>query len=367
MMVRPGSRPAAPRHRFPAEWEPHRATWVAWPHNRRDWPGKLDAVQWCYVDIIRQLSQVEPVAVVVADAASERRLRSRLRRAGVSEARLEFHRFPSDRAWLRDTGGTFVQTTTGRRQATTLIDWRFTGWARYPNWRRDDRLANRIARTRDIPTVEAMRPDTGARLVLEGGAIDGNGRGVALATEQCLLDQVVQTRNPTLDRRALETALDAYLGVQQVIWLGDGIVGDDTHGHVDDVARFVGPDTVVAAVEPDPSDPNHAPLADNLRRLRQARVDGVPLKIISLPMPRPVWFDGRRLPASYLNFYIANGLVLVPTFNDPADRTALSRLARVFPNHVVSGIHAVDLVWGLGTLHCLTLQEPAAPGGAPAG
>ena len=347
---------------MPAEWEPHRATWIAWPHNRSDWPGRIEAVRWCYVEIVRRLAAVEPVEIVFPDAGSERRALGRLTRAGVDPGSVGLHRFPTDRGWVRDSGGTFVRRAATRDAPAdvVLVDWRFDGWARYDDWAHDNRLPGRIAAARRVRRVV---PRVGGRrrpMVLEGGSIDVNGAGAALATEECLLDAVVQPRNPGMDREDVERALEAYLGVVAVVWLGRGIAGDDTHGHVDDIARFVGPTTVVAASEPDPADENHAPLADNLRRLRAARVGGRRLTVVPLPMPRPLRFDGQRLPASYLNFYVANRLVLVPTFNDPADRVALRRLAELFPDREVVGIHAVDLVLGLGTLHCLTLQEPVA-------
>ena len=351
---------------MPAEWEPHRATWVAWPHKRSDWPGKLEAVRWCYVEIVRRLSTVEPVEIVFGDPGSERRALRRLEKAGVDMARVSVHRFPTDRSWVRDSGGTFVRrpATPGAPAEVALVDWRFNGWAKYHDWARDDRLPGRIAAARRVRRI-VPRP-TGRRraMVLEGGSLDVNGDGAALATEECLLDPVMQPRNPGMDREDVERALEAWLGVRSVVWLGRGIAGDDTHGHVDDIARFVDATTVVAAAEPDPADENHAPLADNLRRLRAARVGGRRVTVVPLPMPRALRFDGQRLPASYLNFYVANRLVLVPTFNDPADRVALGRLADLFPDRDVVGIHAVDLVLGLGTLHCLSLQEPAASAGS---
>ncbi len=346
---------------MPAEWEPHRATWIAWPHNRLDWPGKIEAVRWCYVEIVRRLAAVEPVEIVFSDAGSERRALGRLTRAGVDPGRVGVHRFPTNRSWVRDSGGTFVRRAPVSRSPAevALVDWRFDGWARYDDWAHDNRLPARIAAARQVRRIV---PRIGGRrrpMVLESGSIDVNGTGIALATEECLLDPVVQTRNPGMDREDVEGALKTHLGVDTVVWLGRGIAGDDTHGHVDDIARFVGPTTVVAAEEPDPADENHTPLADNLRRLRAAEVGGRSLTVVPLPMPRPLRFGGQRLPASYLNFYVANGLVLVPTFNDPADRVALGRLAELFPDREVVGIHAVDLVLGLGTLHCLTLPEPA--------
>ena len=353
--------PAEGRWVMPAEWEPHRATWIAWPHNRADWPGRIEAVRWCYVEIVRRLAAVERVEIVFRDGASERRALRRLARAGVDPERLGGHRFPTDRSWVRDSGGTFVRraATPAAPADVALVDWRFNGWARYDDWTRDNRLPGRIAAARRLPRIV---PRVGGRrrpMVLEGGAIDVNGAGAALATEECLLDPVVQPRNRGMDRGDVEGALEAHLGVDTVIWLGRGIAGDDTHGHVDDVARFVGPTTVAAAAEPDPADENHGPLADNLRRLRAARVGGRRLTVVPLPMPRPLRFDGQRLPATYLNFYVANRVVLVPTFNDAADRVALGRLATLFPGREVVGLHAVDLVLGLGTLHCLTLPEPA--------
>ena len=347
------------RYRLPAEWESHRATWLAWPHEASDWPGKLDSVRWCYADLVRHLADAETVELIVANRHQERTARSRLARAGARIDRLRWHRWATARSWLRDTGGSF--TVNVRDSSLTLVDWRFTGWAKYPNWRRDNRLPARIAHVREIPRLVATRPDTGQPMVLEGGALDANGAGAALATEECLLDTDIQPRNPGLGRDGVETALATYFGITDLIWLGRGIVGDDTHGHVDDIARFVSQDTVVAATESNAADENHAALAENLRRLRHARPGGRRLQIVTLPMPRPLRFAGRRLPASYLNFFICNGLVLVPTFNDPADRTALETLADLFPGREVRGVPAVDLVWGLGALHCLTLQEPARP------
>ncbi len=345
---------------MPAEWGPHRATWVAWPHERSDWPGKLETVHWCYVDIIRQLASVEPVEVIFESGVSQQRAWGRLEKTGVNLDRVSAHQFPTDRSWVRDSGGTFVaqKTTPGGAPRLMLVDWRFNAWAKYDNWRHDDRLPGRIATVRGVERVVPVRTSSREPVVLEGGSIDVNGAGVALATEQCLLDETVQPRNPTLGREGLEAALATYLGVHTVVWLGQGIAGDDTHGHVDDLARFVDASTVVVARESDPTDENYAPLRDNLRRLRHTRVDGRQLTVVPIPMPRPLRFGSSRLPASYLNFYIANTLVLVPTFNDPSDRHALSLLADLFDDRHVVGVHALDLVLGLGTLHCLTLQEP---------
>ena len=348
-------------HVMPAEWAPHRATWIAWPHHASDWPGKLSAVHWVYVEMVRHLAASEPVAIIFQSPAQERRTLSRLARAGVDTGAIECYQFPTDRSWVRDSGGTFTLTAPSDAPSLlTLVDWHFNGWAKYDNWRDDDRLPTQIAATRRLPRVVPHATGLSHPVVLEGGGIDVNGDGAALATEECLLHETVQARNPGLGRRGTERALQRYLGVTTVIWLGRGIAGDDTHGHVDDIARFVGPRTVAAAVETDRADVNHDALADNLTRLGAARVGGQPLTVVPVPMPKPLWFGSQRLPASYLNFYIANEVVLVPTFNDPADRVALDIVARLFPTRRVVGIHAVDLVLGLGTIHCSTLQEPRA-------
>jgi agmatine deiminase len=345
-------------YRMPAEWAPHAATWIAWPHNAEDWPGKFQPIPWVYAEIVRHLSQVEAVHILVNNTDAENRAIGHLRRAGANLARLHFHQWQTDRVWLRDSGPIFVKNSDGDLAVT---NWKFNAWAKYDNYRDDRRLPRKLSKwlglRRWVPRVE--RGGRRVRVVMEGGAIDVNGRGTLLATEECLLG-AVQNRNPGLDRAALEQVLADYLGVRHVVWLGRGIDGDDTHGHVDDLSRFVDPGTVVTVVEPRADDPNHDPLQENLRRLQAARdQDGQPLRVIELPMPRPALFEGQRLPASYANFYIANGLVLVPTFNDPADRVALHTLAQLFPDREVVGIHSVDLVLGLGTLHCLSQQQPA--------
>lgn len=345
--------PARSGFRMPAEFEPHAATWIAWPHHAPDWPGKLPAVEHAYVEIARALARSEPVRILVPDARARGRAIRLLARAGVPGRRIAFFTVPTNRSWIRDFGPLFVKQ--GREVAIT--DWRFNAWARYPNWRKDDAvnawLAPRLGLRRFAPEAN------GRRVVLEGGAIDVNGRGSILTTEECLLSRR-QARNPGLSRGRMEAIFAEHLGAPNVLWLGRGIAGDDTHGHVDDIARFTDPRTIVAAEEPDRRDPNHAPLADNLRRLARMR-DGAgrPFRIATLPMPEPIVYGGQRLPASYLNFYIANGSVLVPTFNDPRDRIALDTIAGLFPTREVVGIHAVDLAWGLGTIHCLTQQQPA--------
>ena len=352
---------------MPAEWQSHRATWMVWPHNRADWEVKTSAIDWCFVEMVRQLVRGERVGLVCRDTAVARRAEDRLRRGGVDMTAVDRFVAPTNRSWIRDTGPIFVARATGRgRRDVAATDWGFNGWARYRAWAHDNALPRRLARhlgLRRFP-VRARAGKRRRAIVLEGGSIDVNGRGLLLTTEACLLG-AAQARNPGMTRVGIERVLCDYLGVRRVLWLGGGIAGDDTRGHVDDIARFVAPETVVAAWEPDTSDVNHAPLADNLARLRRMRdLRGRRLRIVRLPMPRPVYFEGDRLPASYLNFYIANRSVLVPTFNDPADRVALTRLAGLFRTREVVGIHAADLILGLGAVHCLTQQEPASTSNA---
>jgi agmatine deiminase len=347
-------------YRMPAEWEPHEATWLAWPHNPEDWPGKFQPIPWVYAEIVRLLAAHERVHLLVEDAKAERRAESILERAGANLDRVSFHPWPTNRSWTRDSGPIFLRNHEGR---VAIANWRFNGWAKYSNWQLDDQLPGRVTELLGLPEWQpALRLADGStrRIVLEGGSIDTNGAGVLLTTEECLLSEV-QQRNPGVSREQLGQVFHDFLGIEQVIWLNRGVAGDDTHGHIDDITRFVGPATIVTAVEPDTSDPNHAPLAENLARLKAARtLDGKQFDVVELPLPHPVVFHGQRLPASYANFYIANGLVLVPTFQNPNDRVALNTLAEVFPDREVIGIHSVDLVWGLGTLHCMTQQQPAA-------
>jgi len=357
----PRSRPpAALGYRWPAEWEPHAATWLAWPHERSDWPGKFAPIPWVYGEVVRHLVPGERVRILVQDASTERQARAILRRLDVDLDRVDFFRVPTDRSWTRDFCPLFVRRKDGD---VALVNWKFTGWAKYRNWKRDDavpdRLARLLGRRQWKPQFAKRGSRIGSRIVLEGGAVDVNGRGTLLTTEECLLSPV-QARNPGATRADLEQALAAYLGSRHVIWLGEGIVGDDTHGHVDDVARFTDERTVVVAAEENTADPNHRRLLENRRRLEAATdQDRRPLRVVTLPMPAPLSCDGQRLPASYANFYVGNAVVLVPTFNDPEDRHALNTLAKLFPTRRVVGIHAVDLVLGLGTLHCMTQPEPA--------
>jgi agmatine deiminase len=349
--------PRALGYRMPAEWEPHAATWLAWPHNRKDWPGKFQAIPWVFADIIRHLSRVEDVNLVVASAREKQTAREVLRRSHADLKRVKFHLWPTNRIWTRDSGPIFIKD----RDSVALTDWRFNAWAKYPDWKYDDQLPGRIARKLRCKSFTPIIELRGKphRVVLEGGSIDVNGRGLMLSTEECHLSKL-QQRNPGLTRRDLEEVFAAYLGIEKVIWLGCGIQGDDTHGHVDDISRFVAADTVLTAVESSRADANYEPLQENLRRLRSATgLDGRKLQIVELPLPRPVLFRGHRLPASYANFYIANNLVLVPTFNDPNDRVALNILAGIFPAREIAGIHCRDFIWGLGAIHCMTQQQPA--------
>ncbi len=349
--------PRARGYRMPAEWEPHAATWLVWPHNRADFEVKTSAVDWCYAEIVRHLVVGERVAILFHDKHVERRAVRVLERCGVNLRGIDRHRLQTNRSWIRDAGPIFVvrrgSSSTGSVAAT---DWRFNGWARYRAWQRDNALPRRLSQRLGIPRFEVRLRRV--PVVLEGGSIDVNGEGLLLTTEECLLSPV-QARNPGISRQELEQVLHEALGVRRVLWLGGGIAGDDTHGHVDDVARFVNASTVVVASEFDRTDENYEPLRENRKRLNTMMdLRGRSLTIVPLPMPRPIFFDGVRLPATYANFYIANRCVLVPTFNDPGDRVALTRLGRLFPDREVVGIHAVDLVLGLGTVHCLTLQQP---------
>jgi len=349
--------PAALGFRMPAEWEPHHATWLGWPHNASDWPSKFAPIPWVYGEIVRALGPREITRILVNSAQHERQARHVLERVGVDLAQVEFFRFPTDRGWTRDFGPLFVRRTSPRPELG-ITRFRFNAWAKYPDWKKDDRIPDRVA-TRLKVRLFPARAGAGD-VVLEGGSIDGNGRGTLLTTEECLLDPAVQVRNPGLGRGEIEAVLRDQLGVTNVLWLGKGIAGDDTHGHVDDLCRFVNPRTVVLCRETDPHDANYRPLEENRERLQGMRLeDGSKIDVVDLPMPAPLYFEGQRLPASYANFYIANRAVLVPTFNDPQDRIALGVLAEQIQDRPIVGIHAVDLVWGLGTIHCLTQQEPA--------
>ena len=387
---------------MPAEWEPHAATWLAWPHFELDWPGKFDPIPWVYAEIIRSLAKYERVELVVKNAASARRARKILERADALSSNLRFHHWPTNRVWLRDSGCIFLKQSKDGHVGTAALGrpgpearfahhegpgdsnregykftraakaskpdralapgiaalkFRFNAWAKYSNWRLDDKVGTRMARATH---AHEIHPESlGEPIVLEGGSIDVNGAGTILTTEECLLSKE-QERNPHMARIHYEKAFADYLGAPHTIWLGRGILGDDTHGHVDDLSRFVRKDTILTMVEPNSKDPNHEPLRANLRRLQSARTpDGKQFNIVELPMPQPVFFEGRRLPASYANFYIANGVVLAPVFNRPNDRIALNNLAELFPTREIVPIYSGDFIWGFGAMHCMTQQQPA--------
>lgn len=350
------SSPAAQGFRIPAEWEPHAATWIAWPHNTSDWPGRFGPIPWVFGEMVRRITPRERVRLLV-NQRTEGQARRVLRAVGGDLDQIDFLRIPTDRGWTRDTGPIFVRRD-GPPAETAIARFRFNAWAKYPEWRKDDKIPEHAAKRfgHKLYPARAGKRD----IVLEGGSIDVNGRGTLITTEECLLDPEVQTRNPGLDRAEIETVLREALGVTNVVWLGRGIAGDDTHGHVDDLCRFVDARTVVLCQETNTRDANYRTLKENRERLAGMRLeDGASIEVVDLPMPAPLVFRGQRLPASYANFYVANAAVLVPTFNDPNDRVALGILAQVFDDRPVIGIHAVDLVWGLGTVHCLTQQEPA--------
>jgi len=341
--------------RMPAEWEPHEATWLGWPHELTDWPGKFASISWAFAEIVRHLSSVERVYLLVENRATESRVRTILKKSGASLDAVDFFRVPTDRGWMRDSGPICVRNESGEVAYNHFV---FNGWAKYPNHKKDAAV---ITKANQKLRHRVWQPQhKGCRVVLEGGSIDVNGRGSLLTTEECLLSKA-QERNPGFTKEDYAQVFREYFGVTNVLWLKNGIAGDDTHGHVDDLTRFVNPSTVVTIVEEDSNDRNYAPLQENLALLKTMKdQDGRPLRVEILPMPKPVYFDGQRLPASYANFYIANKIVIVPTFNDSNDRVALSILASLFPGREVAGIACRDLVLGLGTLHCMTQQQPAS-------
>jgi len=343
---------------MPAEWETHAATWLAWPHNPTDWPDKLDTIRWVYAEIARKIAPGETVRMLVnskADAVAASRY---LERAGLDEGCIEFLVHPTNRGWTRDSGPVFVRRCSGKKIETAIVHFHFNAWAKYSDWRKDRRVPETAARRLKKRLFDAGA--NGRPFVLEGGGIDVNGHGTLLTAEECYLDPKIQVRNPGLDRQGFETALRDFLGVTNILWLAGGVQGDDTHGHVDDICRFVNRKTMVLIREDNPVDTNYRVLAENWERARDFRLeDGSKPEVVALPMPGPLFFDGERLPASYANFYISNAAVLVPTFNDPKDRIALGLLGELFRDRPVVGIHAVDLVLGFGTLHCLTQQQPA--------
>lgn len=353
---------------MPAEWEPHEATWLGWPHNPTDWPDKLDTICWVYGEIVRKISPGETIRLLVNSRSEEKLALHYLKRAGAEVQRVECIVHPTNRGWTRDSGPIFVRRRSGRKAETAIVHFHFNAWAKYPDWEKDRRVPETAARKLKKRLFHARVG--GRRFILEGGGIDVNGRGTLLTTEECYLDPKTQVRNPGLRRMDFEAVLREHLGVTNIFWLVGGVAGDDTHGHIDDICRFVDPRTVILIKETNPKDVNYRPLAENWERVQDLRLeDGLKPEVVALPMPSPIFFDGDRLPASYANFYVANEAVIVPTFNDPNDRIALGILGELFKDRTVVGIHAVDLVLGFGTLHCLTQQQPAeqaVPGRASA-
>jgi agmatine deiminase len=336
--------------RLPAEWEKHQATLLAFPHDGKDWPGKYDAIKWAFVEIIRKVAVHETVLLVVKSREQRERVAAMLTQAHADTGNVRYITLNTNRSWMRDSGPVVVKRSDGRREA---LQFRFNGWAKYPNHRLDAKIPSAVAAALKIPLTPVRC--NGQPVVLEGGAIDVNGSGTLITTEECLMDAKTQVRNPGFSRKDYEAVFKEYLGIRNVIWLGEGIEGDDTHGHVDDICRFVDRRTAVACVEKNRSDVNSKRLRENLERLKHARLeDDSKLQVVPLPMPGRIDFEDLRLPASYANFLITNGCVLVPTFNDPNDYRALGILSELFRGRKVIGIHAVDLIWGLGTLHCLS-------------
>jgi agmatine deiminase len=344
---------------MPAEWDQHEATWLGWPHNPSDWPDKLDTIRWVYGEMVRRISAGEVVRMLVDNKTTERLARRYLSRAGCDLRKVQFIIHPTNRGWMRDSGPIFVRQPAARvrREQTAIVHFHFNAWAKYKDWQKDRRvpeMASRLLRKRLFNACAEGRD-----FVIEGGGIEVNGAGTVLTTEECYLHPKIQVRNPGLGREAYEHAFEEYLGIKNVLWLAAGPIGDDTHGHIDDICRFVNRRTLVLVRENRRQDENYRPLAENWERVQDFRLeDGSKPEVVPLPMPSPVRFDGYRLPASYANFYICNAAVLVPTFNDPQDRIALGILSELFRDRPVIGVHAVDLVLGFGTLHCLTQQQP---------
>lgn len=347
--------PRALGYTMPAEWETHEATWLGWPHNPTDWPDKVDTIRWVYGEMVRKIGAGETVRILVQSEDEGAMAARYLERAGAPVERVEFVVHPTNRGWTRDSGPVFVR---GRDGETAIVHFHFNAWAKYSDWEKDRKVPETAARRlgKRLFNAETERGD----FVLEGGGIDVNGRGTLLTTEECYLDPVTQVRNPGMGRAEFEGVLKEYLGVTNILWLPGGVSGDDTHGHVDDICRFVNPTTMVLIRESNPNDANYKVLEENWERVADFRLeDGGKPEVIALPMPGALTFEGERLPASYANFYISNSAVIVPTFNDPNDRVALGILGELFRDRTVVGIHAVDLVLGFGTLHCLTQQQPA--------
>jgi agmatine deiminase len=352
------STPTALGYSMPAEWEPHEATWLGWPHNASDWPGKFEVIPWVYGEMVRKISAGENVRLLVRNQKDEAFARRVFKHVGVDLRKIKFVTHPTNRGWTRDTGPIFVKRKAESGKAeTAIVHFHFNGWAKYDNWRKDTKVPETAARLLRKELFHAEHH--GKPFVIEGGGMELNGRGTLISTEECYLHPKIQVRNPGLNQAGIESALKNYLGVTNILWLAKGPKGDDTHGHIDDICRFVNAKTLVLVREKNAKDENYKPLAENWERVKDFRLeDGRKPEVIELPMPSPLYFDRVRLPASYANFYICNAAVIVPTFNDPNDRVALGILGELFQDRPVVGIHAVDLVWGFGSLHCLTQQQP---------
>lgn len=337
--------------RFPAEWEKQQGILLCFPHNGNDWPGKYEAIQWAFVEFIKKVATVEEVILVVASEKLKEKVIGMLETATVKISNVSFIIYKTNRSWMRDSGPIVVYNN-GKREA---LNFNFNGWAKYTNYQLDKHVPKQVSEHLNIPLTQVIYK--GKPVIVEGGAIDVNGKGTLLTSEECLLHPTIQVRNEGFTKEDYEAVFKQYLGVTNVIWLGNGIVGDDTHGHIDDLCRFVNEDTIITVVEENKNDANYAPLQDNLKRLQQAKLEtGKTPNIVELPMPKPLIFDGIQIPASYANFLILNKTVLVPTFNDAKDRIALNIIAECFPDREIIGISAIDLIWGFGTLHCLSQQ-----------
>lgn len=344
----------AVRYRLPAEWEPHAATWLVWPQNESDWPGKFRKIRRVYREAVSHLSESENVRIVVDPGETRRRAENFLKKESIDLTNVEFYECLTDRSWIRDSGPFFVRRDSGKLD---ILDFGFNGWAKYPDWENDDLIPGFIAETLRLDSRSPTR--LGRKIILEGGSIDVNGEGSLVTTKQCLLSADNQARNPSFEKSDYEAIFSEYFGATNFLWLSGGIEGDDTNGHVDDICRFTDPETVALCLENKPQDQNYFPLRENLEILQDLRLeDGGKIEIVPIPMPSPLFFDGERLPATYANFYISNEKVLVPTYNDPKDREALGILSELFPARRVVGIDCVDLAWGFGAIHCMTREEP---------
>ncbi|MDW8436490.1 MAG: agmatine deiminase family protein [Chloroherpetonaceae bacterium] len=342
-------------YKLPPEWAHHDATWFSFPHKRETWPDKpLEPIWATFIEFFRFLAPSEEVHINVLDEKMEFDIREMVAKSGIERdaiSNIHYHRFPTNDAWCRDHGPMFVLRRNGDKVEKAVIDWGYNAWGnKYPPFDLDDQIPTRIAEMKHLPVFYP-------NIVLEGGSIDVNGKGCLLTTTSCLLNP---NRNPHLSQAEIETYLKDYLGVTKILWLGDGIAGDDTDGHIDDITRFVAPDVIVTALEDDPADENYEPLKENYERLKTfTDQDGKPFNIITIPMPSPVYEQGQRLPASYANFYIANDVVLAPTYRCPNDAKALEILQKCFPTRRVQGVDCADLIWGLGAIHCVTRDEPS--------